>query len=181
MIQPVDPLLSAFAEAGARVLTFHPEAGPHPHRTIQAIRALGMRPGLALNPGTPVAAVEPLLADIDLVLAMTVNPGFGGQAFLDGQLAKIERLRGMIDAAGRPVDLQVDGGINDQTAPRAVAAGADVLVAGTAIFAAGADGYAGAIARLRRAAPAAPGAARSPAALGAAQTTAALRAAQGPA
>ncbi len=149
MIAPVDPMVAAFAEAGADVLSFHPEAGPHPHRTIQAIRAHGMRPGLALNPGTPVAAVEPLLDDVDLVLVMTVNPGFGGQTFIDGQLDKIARLRGMIDATGRAIDLQVDGGINRATAARVVEAGADVLVAGTAVFTGGPTAYAGNIAGLR--------------------------------
>jgi ribulose-phosphate 3-epimerase len=149
MIAPVDPFVDAFAGAGANTITFHPEAGPHPHRTAQAIRAAGCRVGVSLNPGTPVAAVEELLGEIDLILVMTVNPGFGGQAFLDGQLDKIARLRALIDAAGREIDLQVDGGITADTAPRAVAAGADVLVAGTAVFRGGPDAYAGNIRRLR--------------------------------
>ena len=149
MIAPVDPLVAAFAEAGAHILTFHPEAGPHPHRTIQTIRECGLKPGLALNPGTPLAAVEPLLDEIDLVLVMTVNPGFGGQTFIDGQRDKIARLRRMIAERGRAVDLQVDGGINETTAPRAIEAGADVLVAGTAVFADGPAAYADNIARLR--------------------------------
>jgi ribulose-phosphate 3-epimerase len=149
MIAPVDPFVDAFAGAGANTITFHPEAGPHPHRTAQAIRAAGCRVGVSLNPGTPVAAVEELLGEVDLILVMTVNPGFGGQAFLDGQLDKIARLRALIDAAGREIDLQVDGGITADTAPRAVAAGADVLVAGTAVFRGGPDAYAGNIRRLR--------------------------------
>ena len=130
-------------------MTFHPEAGPHPHRTLQLIHALGAKAGIVLNPGTPVAAVEALLADVDLVLAMTVNPGFGGQTFIETQLAKIAQLRAAIDAGGRTVDLQVDGGITVETAPRAVAAGADVLVAGTASFAGGPAAYAANLRRLR--------------------------------
>ncbi len=149
MIAPVDPYVAAFVEAGADTVTVHPEAGPHPHRTVQLIRSLGARPGLSLNPGTPVALVEELLGEIDLVLVMTVNPGFGGQRFLDGQLDKIARLRALIDRSGRPVDLEVDGGITADTAPRAVAAGADALVAGTACFAGGPEAYAGNIRRLR--------------------------------
>lgn len=149
MTAPVDRHLEAFAQAGAGTITVHPEAEFHPHRTIQTIRALGCRPGLALNPGTPTSVIDPLIGDIDLVLVMTVNPGFGGQAFIDSQLDKIARIRTMIEATGRPIDLEVDGGISPQTAPRAVAAGADVLVAGTAIFKAGPDGYADAIRRLR--------------------------------
>jgi len=149
MIAPVDPYVAAFAEAGADIITFHPEAGPHPHRTVQLIRSLGCRAGLSLNPATPIGAVEELLGDLDLVLVMSVNPGFGGQAFIDSQLDKIRRLRALIDASGRTVDLEVDGGINVETAARAVAAGADVLVAGTASFAGGPEAYAGNIARLR--------------------------------
>ena len=149
MTAPVDRHLQAFAEAGAGTITFHPEAEFHPHRTIQTIRALGCRPGLALNPGTPTAAIEELIGDVDLVLVMTVNPGFGGQAFIESQLDKIARMRALIDVTGRPVDLEVDGGITSETGPRAAAAGADVLVAGTAIFKAGAEGYADAIRRLR--------------------------------
>ena len=141
MITPVDPLVPAFVAAGADIVTFHPEAGPHPHRTIQLIRSLGAKAGVALNPGTPAAAVEPLIDDVDLILVMTVNPGYGGQSFLAGQLAKIERLRSMIEAAGRPIHLEVDGGINMETAPRVIAAGADVLVAGTAGFAGGPGAY----------------------------------------
>lgn len=149
MIAPAEPFVEAFAKAGADTITFHPEADWHPHRTIQQIKALGKRAGLALNPGTPAAAVEALLGDVDLVLAMTVNPGFGGQRFIDSVLDKLQVLRRMIDAGDGAVDLQVDGGINAETAPRAVAAGADFLVAGTAGFAGGPDAYAANIARLR--------------------------------
>ena len=149
MISPVDPLVPAFAEAGADTISFHPEAGPHVHRTIQLIRSLGKRPGLVLNPATPLALVEPVLGDIDLVLVMSVNPGFGGQAFIDSQLARIAALRKAIDALGRPVDLEVDGGVNAETAKRCIAAGADALVAGTAVFAGGPARYADNIRVLR--------------------------------
>lgn len=149
MITPVDPLVPAFAEAGADTISFHPEAGPHVHRTIQLIRSLGKRAGLVLNPATSLAAVEPVLADLDLVLVMSVNPGFGGQAFLEGQLARIAALRRAIDAIGKPIDLEVDGGINPETARRCIAAGADALVAGTAVFGGGSAGYAANIAALR--------------------------------
>ncbi len=149
MIAPVDPFIEAFARAGADIITFHPEAGPHGHRTIQAIKAAGCRAGLSLNPGTPVATVEPLIDDLDLLLVMTVNPGFGGQAFIETGLKKIAALRDMIDRSGRRIDLEVDGGINFETAARAIDAGADVLVAGTAAFAGGPDRYADNIAGLR--------------------------------
>lgn len=149
MIAPADPLLGAFAEAGADILTVHPEAGPHLHRSLQAIRAAGCKAGVALNPGTPEAVLPPVLDLVDLVLVMTVNPGFGGQSFLDSQLAKIAAVRRLIDAAGRRIDLEVDGGIAPATAPRAIAAGADVLVAGTAVFRGGPERYAGNIAALR--------------------------------
>jgi ribulose-phosphate 3-epimerase len=149
MIAPVDPYVAAFVEAGADIISFHPEAGPHPHRTIQLIRSLGKKAGIVLNPGTPVAAVEPLVGDVDLILVMSVNPGFGGQSFIDSQLAKIATLRRLIDASGRSIDLEVDGGINPQTAKKAVAAGADMLVAGTAVFTGGPDRYAANIAALR--------------------------------
>ena len=149
MIAPVDPYVEAFADAGADIITFHPEAGPHSHRTVQAIKACGCKAGLSLNPGTPIDVVEPLIEDIDLVLVMSVNPGFGGQGFIDSQLARIERLRERIDRVGRRIDLEVDGGINFETAPKAISAGADVLVAGTATFAGGQDKYAANIARLR--------------------------------
>ena len=149
MIAPADPLIDAFAEAGADILTVHPEAGPHLHRTLQRIRAAGARAGVALNPATPVEAVLPVLDMVDLVLVMSVNPGFGGQAFIDSALPKIARLRAAIDASGRTIDLEVDGGIDADTAPAVVAAGADVLVAGTASFRGGAAHYAANIAALR--------------------------------
>ena len=147
MIAPADPFLAAFAEAGADRITVHAEAGPHLHRSLQTIRALGKQPGVALNPATPAEALACVLDMVDLVLVMTVNPGFGGQSFLDSQLAKIAQVRRMIDATGRDIALQVDGGIAPETAGRARAAGADTLVAGTAIF--GAPDYAAAIAALR--------------------------------
>ncbi|MDT0682494.1 ribulose-phosphate 3-epimerase [Roseicyclus sp. F158] len=132
MIAPVDPYIEAFAEAGADILTAHVEAGPHIHRTLQAIRASGMRPGVALNPGTPVEAVLDVLDLVDLVDVMTVNPGFGGQKFIRSQLAKIRRLR---EALGdRPVHIEIDGGVDPETAPLCVEAGADVLVAGSSVF-----------------------------------------------
>ena len=149
MITPVDSLAAAFVEAGADIISFHPEIGPHPHRTVQLIRSLGARPGIVLNPGTPLTAVEELLADIDLVLVMTVNQGFGGQAFIEAPLAKIARLREAIDASGRDIHLEVDGGVTADTAPRVIAAGADVLVAGTASFVGGASAYPANLRRLR--------------------------------
>ena len=149
MIAPVDPYIEAFAEAGADIITFHPEAGPHAHRTVQAIKAAGCKAGLSLNPGTPVETVDPLLDDLDLVLVMTVNPGFGGQRFIDGQLSKIEALRERIERTGKDIDLEVDGGITSETAPLAIQAGADVLVAGTATFTGGPSAYAGNIAVMR--------------------------------
>ncbi len=149
MIAPVDRYVSAFAEAGADIITVHPEAGPHLHRTVQLIRSLGKKAGVALNPGTPVDALDNIIDDVDLVLVMTVNPGFGGQAFISSQLAKIEAVRKRIDASGRDIDLEVDGGINAETALEAVAAGADLLVAGTATFAGGPGAYADNIDRLR--------------------------------
>ena len=132
MIAPVDPFIEAFAEAGADILTAHAEAGPHLHRTLQAIRAAGVKAGVALNPATPAAAVAPVLDMVDLVCVMTVNPGFGGQSFLESQLAKIAELRRMI--GDRPIHLEVDGGVDAKTAPRVAEAGADVLVAGSAVF-----------------------------------------------
>jgi len=149
MIAPVDPFIQAFADAGADIITFHPEAGPHVHRTIQSIKAAGAKAGISLNPATPVAMVEEVIEDIDLVLVMSVNPGFGGQSFITSQLRKIEALRKLIDATGRSIDLEVDGGIDATTAPQAIAAGADVLVAGTATFRGGPDCYAENIQRLR--------------------------------
>ena len=138
MIAPVDPYIAAFAEAGADTISLHAEAGPHLHRSLQAVRALGKRAGVVLNPATPVSAVENVLDLCDLILVMSVNPGFGGQDFIEGQLGKIAALRRMIDAheaaGGQPVDLEVDGGVTAETAPRCIAAGADVLVAGTAVF-----------------------------------------------
>jgi ribulose-phosphate 3-epimerase len=147
MIAPADAFLAAFAEAGADVITLHPEASPHLHRSLQAIRALGCRAGVALNPATPISTVKWVLDSVDLVLAMTVNPGFGGQAFIENQLGKIAAIRRLIDSTGREIALEVDGGITEATAPRVRAAGADVLVAGTAVFAA--PDYATAIAALR--------------------------------
>jgi len=149
MIAPVDPYVPAFADAGADIITAHAEAGPHLHRTIQLIKSLGKKAGISLNPSTPAAVINHVLDDIDLVLVMTVNPGFGGQSFLSGQLDKIRTLRQMIDASGRPVDLEVDGGINEQTARQAIDAGADVLVAGTSTFQGDRDNYAGNIQKLR--------------------------------
>jgi ribulose-phosphate 3-epimerase len=149
MISPVDPFIAAFAAAGADIITVHPEAGPHLHRTLQLIKSLGKKAGVSLNPATPLAMVEPVLGDVDLVLVMSVNPGFGGQSFIASQLDKLRALRQRLDAAGRSVDLEVDGGINAETAPAAIAAGADVLVAGTAGFAGGASAYAANIRRLR--------------------------------
>jgi len=132
MIAPVDPYIAAYAEAGADVITAHFEAGPHPHRTLQAIRAAGCKAGLALNPGTPASAVEYLLDMVDLICVMTVNPGFGGQKFIHSQLDKIKELRRMIGT--RPVHIEVDGGVDPTTAPLVADAGADVLVAGSAVF-----------------------------------------------
>jgi ribulose-phosphate 3-epimerase len=149
MITPVDPMIAAFRDAGADIITFHPEAGPHAHRTVQAIKASGAKAGISLNPATPIDAVDYLLGDIDLVLVMTVNPGFGGQSFIESQLPKIEKLRKLIDASGRKVILEVDGGVNDETAARVISAGANALVAGTAVFKGGAGAYAGNISRLR--------------------------------
>ncbi len=149
MISPVDPYIPDFIAAGGDIITVHAEAGAHLHRTVQLIKGLGARAGLALNPGTPVSAVEPLLDNLDLVLVMSVNPGFGGQSFITGQLEKIRQLRTLIDATGRTIDLQVDGGINKVNAADAIAAGADVLVAGTATFSGGAENYAANISALR--------------------------------
>lgn len=147
MIAPVDPYLAAFADAGAQVISVHAEAGPHLHRSLQTIRALGLKAGIVLNPGTPEHVVAPVLDMLDLILVMTVNPGFGGQSFLDSQLPKIAALRAMIDATGREIALEIDGGVTAATAPRCIAAGADTLVAGTAIF--GTADYGAAIRGLR--------------------------------
>jgi ribulose-phosphate 3-epimerase len=149
MIAPVDTYVQDFAAAGADIISFHPEAGPHPHRTVQLIKALGKKAGLVLNPATPIDCVDYLIDDLDLILVMTVNPGFGGQSFIASQLDKIRALRHLIDARGRVIDLEVDGGINDITAKQAIAAGADVLVAGTATFVGGMTKYAENIAHLR--------------------------------
>src|SRR5215469_2614970 len=149
MISPVDPYIEAFADAGADGITVHPEAGPHVHRTLQLIRSLGRKPGVVLNPGTPVDAIDNLIDLVDLVLIMSVNPGFGGQSFIESQLKKIEAARKRIDASGRPIALEVDGGITPETAKRAIAAGADTLVAGTAVFQGGPSRYAANIAALR--------------------------------
>jgi ribulose-phosphate 3-epimerase len=153
MISPVDPYLEAFADAGADGLTVHPEAGPHIHRTLQHIKKLGKKAGVVLNPGTPIDALDNVMDLVDLILIMSVNPGFGGQSFIESQLAKIEAARKRIDAQkkidGRDIALEVDGGITPATAKRAIAAGATVLVAGTAVFQGGPSKYAANIAALR--------------------------------
>ena len=151
MIAPVDAYIAAFADAGADIITFHPEAGPHPHRTAQAIRAAGCKVGVSLNPATPVNVLDHLMGDIDLILVMSVNPGFGGQSFIDSQLDKIKTLRAMIDASGRDIELEVDGGVNRDNAAGIIAAGASILVAGTATFKGGPSAYADNIAALRQA------------------------------
>jgi len=147
MIAPVDPFVAAFADAGADHILLHPEAGPHLHRSLQLIRSFGKRAGVVLNPATPVETVAWVLDLVDIILVMSVNPGFGGQAFLPSQLRKIAALRRMIEESGRAIALAVDGGITADTAPQAIAAGADTLIAGTAVF--GAPDYAAAIAALR--------------------------------
>ena len=149
MIAPVDPMLEAFAEAGADCLSVHPESGPHLHRTLQTIKALGKRAGVVLNPATPVDVVDHVMDLIDLILVMSVNPGFGGQKFIESQLAKISALRARIDTSGRSIDLEVDGGVDRTNAARVIAAGADALVAGTAAFKGGPSAYADNIAALR--------------------------------
>jgi ribulose-phosphate 3-epimerase len=149
MISPADPYLEAFAEAGADIISVHPEAGPHLDRSVRLIRELGAKAGVVLNPSTPVESIEWVLGDVDLILVMTVNPGFGGQAFISGQLQKIELLRELIDASGRDIVLEVDGGVTADTAPLCLKAGADVLVAGTAVFRGGPSAYARNIAALR--------------------------------
>jgi len=149
MISPVDAFLDDFAAAGSDIITVHQEAGPHLHRTVQRIKALGKKAGVSLNPATPAKTLDYILEEIDLVLVMSVNPGFGGQSFIESQLRKIEAIRKMIDKLGKPIDLQVDGGIDLVTAPRAIAAGANVLVAGTATFRGGPSAYAANIAGLK--------------------------------
>jgi ribulose-phosphate 3-epimerase len=151
MISPVDSYLEAFADAGADIITVHPEAGPHVHRTVQAIKGLGKMAGISLNPATPAKMLDYLIDDIDLVLVMSVNPGFGGQSFISSQLRKIEAVRKMIDKTGRDIRLQVDGGVDLKTIGQCVAAGADVLVAGTATFRGGPSQYAANIAGLKEA------------------------------
>ncbi|MDP4573868.1 ribulose-phosphate 3-epimerase [Qipengyuania sp. G39] len=149
MIAPIDPYLEAFAEAGADIITVHPEAGPHIHRTLQAIRGLGKKAGVVLNPGTPAKMLDYLIDEVDLVLVMSVNPGFGGQSFIHSQLRKVEAIRKMIDRTGRDIHLEVDGGVNEETARLCVDAGADVLVAGSATFKGGPGQYAANIAALK--------------------------------
>ena len=149
MVSPVDIWLEAFADAGADILTVHPEAGPHVHRTVQAIKALGKQAGIALNPATPAKMLDYLIDDIDLVLVMSVNPGFGGQSFIASQLRKIEAVRKMIDKTGRLIHLEVDGGVDAAIARQCVDAGADVLVAGSATFKGGPTNYAANIASLK--------------------------------
>jgi ribulose-phosphate 3-epimerase len=149
MISPVDPFLDAFAEAGADIITVHPEAGPHIHRTVQRIKALGKKAGISLNPATPAKMLDYILEDIDLVLVMSVNPGFGGQKFISSQLRKIEAIAGRIAKENLEVLIEVDGGIDAETAPLAVNAGANVLVAGSATFRGGPDRYAANVRALR--------------------------------
>jgi len=149
MIAPVDPFVKEFADAGADIITVHPEAGPHVHRTIQLIKSFGKKAGVSLNPGSSISAIEHILGDVDLILVMTVNPGFGGQSFIDSQRTKMRDVRALIDRSGRAIELEVDGGINGQTAALAIEAGADVLVAGTAAFAGGPERYRDNIAKLR--------------------------------
>lgn len=149
MVAPVDPWLAAYADAGANTLSVHPESGPHLHRTLQSIKALGLRAGVVLNPATPTACLDHVMDLVDLILVMSVNPGFGGQKFIPGQLAKIAEIRARIAASGRAIDLEVDGGVDRDNAAQVIAAGADALVAGTAVFAGGPDRYADNIAALR--------------------------------
>ncbi len=145
MIQPVDPYIQAFAEAGSDIITIHAEAGPHLDRSLQFIKSLGKKAGVSLNPGTPESVVEYVLDKVDLILVMSVNPGFGGQSFIASQVEKIKKLKAMI--GNRPIELEVDGGINAENAKTVIAAGANVLVAGTAVF--GTSDYAGNIKKLR--------------------------------
>jgi len=149
MIEPVDPYLDAFRAAGADLITIHPEAGPHLNRSLKHIRHLGAKAGVAFNPSTPPDVIEWMLDDVDLVLVMSVNPGFGGQSFMTSQMAKIARLREMIDASGRDIIIEVDGGITPETAPLCLEAGATALVAGTAVFRGGPDAYAANIQALK--------------------------------
>jgi len=149
MISPVDPFIDAFAEAGADIITVHPEAGPHLHRTLQRIRAAGKKAGVSLNPATPAKMLDYVLEDVDLVLVMSVNPGFGGQKFISSQLRKIDAIAKRIAKEGLAIELEVDGGVDGMTARQCIDAGATVLVAGTAAFRGGAEHYAGNIAELR--------------------------------
>ena len=151
MVAPVDPWLEAYRNAGADILTVHPESGPHLHRTLGRIRQLGAKAGVVFNPGTPLAVLEDVIDLVDLVLIMSVNPGFGGQSFIDASLRKIERARAMLDAVGSRAHLQVDGGVTAANAGSCVAAGADALVAGTAVFKGGPDAYAANIQALKAA------------------------------
>lgn len=149
MIEPVDPYIEAFAKAGADIITAHVEAGPHTHRTLQAIKAAGAKAGISLNPSTPESTIDYLYEELDLILVMSVNPGFGGQSFISSQLRKIEAIRKRIDALGLDIDLEVDGGVNTATIQSVVDAGADVVVAGSATFKGGPDMYAANIKALR--------------------------------
>lgn len=149
MIAPVDPFLEAFVEAGADIISVHPESGPHLNRTLKRIRQLGARAGVVFNPSTSPSVIEWMMDEVDLILVMSINPGFGGQSFMHSQLAKIETLRRMIDASGRDIVLEVDGGVTAETARLCVDAGATALVAGTAVFRGGPDAYAANIAALR--------------------------------
>jgi len=149
MVSPVDLWIEPFAKAGADIITVHPEAGAHVHRTVQAIKAQGKKAGISLNPGTPAKMLDYLIDEIDLVLVMSVNPGFGGQSFIPSQLRKIEAVRKLIDKSGRDVRLEVDGGVTADNAQRCIEAGADVLVAGSAVFKDGPGSYAANIAALR--------------------------------
>lgn len=149
MVAPVDSYIQAFADAGSDIITVHAEAGPHTHRTIQLIKNTGKKAGLSFNPATPIDCLDYLIEDLDLILVMSVNPGFGGQKFIPSQLKKIEAIRKRIDTLGLDIDLQVDGGVNAETAPQVIAAGADLLVAGSATFKGGPDAYADNIKMLR--------------------------------
>ncbi|USG61287.1 ribulose-phosphate 3-epimerase [Sneathiella marina] len=142
MISPFDPFVEEFVDAGADIITLHQESGPHAHRSLQLVKSHGLKAGISLNPATPASTLEHVMDEVDLILVMSVNPGFGGQKFIASQLDKIRTLRSMIDASGRDIDLQVDGGINAETAPLVIEAGADLLVAGSAAFKGGPSQYA---------------------------------------
>ena len=142
MISPVDPFIEEFIDAGANIITVHQEAGAHLHRSLQLIKSHGIKAGVSLNPSPPASTLEHIMDDVDLILVMSVNPGFGGQKFIPAQLNKIKTIRAMIDASGRDIDLEVDGGINSETAPKVIEAGADLLVAGSAVFKGGPEQYA---------------------------------------